>query len=171
MASRLVPLALLLVSGCHHAASDQSADHHVPFHKPADYGAAVARLHELHAELSGDRPERSAVLEGSELTDLIRWLPELAADSDLPEAPWIRVDHASGELGRLAAQLIRMPPSDRIAAYHALAEPWEGALDDLTRVAAMLGPGGVLLNQESSAGTPPDRAPEKYRLRKESASR
>lgn len=92
----LAVLAVLALStvlnGCL-AAPAEEAEHHVPAHRPIDFPAAVARLEALHAELldgKSDRPVDS--LDAlTELSDVVRWLPELAADSDLDRKSWDRV--------------------------------------------------------------------------------
>ena len=87
----------LAVSGCgskddHH--EDHHDDHHlehfVPAHKPADYGALVDELEkriskQLPPTGSGEEvkdPAQSATAR-QELIDIIGWIPELAADSEL----------------------------------------------------------------------------------------
>ena len=43
--------------------------------------------------------------DGKEYQDLLRWLPELAADTDLPESEWNEVDQFSIEAAKKFATL------------------------------------------------------------------
>lgn len=103
--------------GCRRAPSSHDhhhLEHHTPAHKPANLvagAAAISRRWQM-LEAIGDAGERSTRLERwTELTDIIRWLPELAADSDMPEDSWNRVNSLSEQL------LSRWEPAlDRFAA-------------------------------------------------------
>jgi hypothetical protein len=129
-------LALLLFAGCHRAAPAGPAEHHTPAHKPADYSAAVAQLGQLHQEIIGGRARPAGELDVfTELGDVVRWLPELAADSDLPEEPWNRVARASDELAGLLAQVQTVPADRRQAAYGGQSAQWERLLGELTSIA------------------------------------
>jgi hypothetical protein len=82
---------LFLTTGCH-GSHGEEAEHHTPAHKPADFAAAVDRLLALHVEISNGRPRAPEQMDVfAEAHDIVRWLPELAADSDLSEAPWNNV--------------------------------------------------------------------------------
>lgn len=75
--------------------------HHDPEHKPKSFPEAVERL-------KGLRPDLAArALPGSEeweiAVDIVDWLPELAAESELNEREWNRVDGNASEL-RLVLQ-------------------------------------------------------------------
>ena len=96
------------------AAPAGPAEHHTPAHKPADYSAAVTQLGKLHEEIVGGRARPAGELDVfTELGDVVRWLPELAADSDLPEEPWNRVARTSDELLVLVAQIQAAPRDQR----------------------------------------------------------
>ena len=92
----------LAVSGCgskddhhedhddEHHHDDHHLEHFVPAHKPADYGALVDQLEkriagQSPAAGSGEGTKNPAQLttERQELIDIIGWIPELAADSEL----------------------------------------------------------------------------------------
>lgn len=90
---------LLLLSGCGNSIDSQTADEHghhdeheehlehfVPAHKPADFEAMVNQLSErlpaLAAAWGTGDAEKNATLR-SELQDILGWIPELAADSEL----------------------------------------------------------------------------------------
>ncbi len=129
-------LTLLLFAGCHRAVPAGPAEHHTPAHKPADYSAAVAQLGKLHDEIVGGRARPAGELDVfTELGDVVRWLPELAADSDLPEELWNRVARTSDELLVLVAQIQAAPRDQRTLSYRRGAAQWEQLLEQLTRIA------------------------------------
>lgn len=131
--------AVLLVAGCHATAPSGPAEHHAPSHQPADLPAAVTRLGELHQEIvAGPSRPAGALDVFVEQGDILRWLPGLAADSDLAEEPWNRVADTSNALAVLHAGLLATPPDRRNAAYRTQAARWQQALDELTQVAELL---------------------------------
>ncbi len=76
------------------------AGHHAPAHKPKDLPEAVKRLRELNhkIELMVARGKRQSLVEDRTLPialDIATWLPEIAADSDLPEPLWNAVNRQS----------------------------------------------------------------------------
>ncbi len=76
------------------------AGHHAPAHKPKDLPEAVKRLRELNdkVELMVGRGKRQSLVEDRTLPialDIATWLPEIAADSDLPEPLWNTVNRQS----------------------------------------------------------------------------
>ena len=98
-------LVTLLTCGCNRnvatgvASSSSPAaeqhDHH-PAHWPATIFAASDRLMALESGLIGDaQPERVSI--ERELVDLIKWMPELAADTDLKEDAFNRIDSWSSK--------------------------------------------------------------------------
>lgn len=88
---------LVVVVGCgaeedHHEDHhhDEHMEHFVPAHKPADYAALVEQLEKRIAQQSpspGDSEGAPAADQSAtarqELIDIIGWIPELAADSEL----------------------------------------------------------------------------------------
>jgi hypothetical protein len=114
--------AVALASGCGgaHARDDQDhhddhdhLEHHVPPHKPPDLAAAIEQIDQRFAALQR-RPDQGSAQQWQELLDIVRWLPEIAGDSDLPEAEWNVVNRVSGEL---------TPLVERHCAQAAAAEP------------------------------------------------
>ncbi len=109
----LVLLATLSSSGCGgtstSAATEAGQDehehhhHHEEEHRPRDFPDAVGKaglrhrgvLWELEHE-HGDRQEFAH--EFGEFLDVIDWLPEFAADSDMRKAEWDRVHAATARL-------------------------------------------------------------------------
>jgi len=127
----------LLLAGCPGAAPPGPAEHHTPAHKPADYPAAVARLSELDREIVAGHARPAGELDVfTEAGDIVRWLPELAADSDLGEEPWNRIARGADELGTLIARVQAAPAAQQRDAFLALAGQWEHGLDELAAIAA-----------------------------------
>lgn len=101
---------LMLQSGCGESeATATDADHHlehfVPDHKPANYAEAVEQIAERSQHLSehaghghGDENEQF-----QELVEIVDWIPELAADSDLDEAEWEKASRSANQMAALLA--------------------------------------------------------------------
>ncbi|MFN8706501.1 MAG: hypothetical protein ACK526_17955 [Planctomyces sp.] len=88
----LVCLTLLVsVTGCGEKAtvgseSEEHLEHFVPPHKPASYADLVKSLRDRIDQVSaGGTPSET---QKTELLDVIRWIPEIAADSDLLKSDW-----------------------------------------------------------------------------------
>jgi hypothetical protein len=112
-------LCLLLSSivGCH-GATFEEAEHHTIAHKPANFPAAVDRLLALHVEISNNGPRAAKQLDVfSEAFDIARWLPELAADSDLEEGPWNRVQDVAGQLEAILIDVLSRNDGERRETY------------------------------------------------------
>jgi hypothetical protein len=103
----LAAACLLAVSGCGSANApgateaprEEHIGHVIPAHKPKSFPDAVRRLRELNDALSGDRDSGTKSLGGLQIAlDIANWLPEIAADSDMPETPWNEVNTRSARL-------------------------------------------------------------------------
>jgi hypothetical protein len=106
----LVAACLIASAGCRggHSpgeaeAPEEHAGHVIPAHKPKDFPSAVRRLRELDAQITSKLADGKARLLVSEKTlpialDIAHWLPEIAADSDMPESPWDMVNERSAAL-------------------------------------------------------------------------
>ncbi len=140
---------LLVLAGCRgeHSpgeSNDSEEDHigHViPAHKPKTFPQAVDRLRELNDQFlrDGGAGKAGSSLDEKNLhiaLDIANWLPEIAADSDMPKPPWDEVNvrsaaivadyraivsgdagnvrsevaHAGVEIGKLEALLLSSDP-------------------------------------------------------------
>lgn len=82
---------LIVTAGCLAApADDGRLEHHVPPHKPPHFVAAVAEL-DRRLERLATGQETEPATAWSELLDIVGWLPEQAADTDLRKAGWDEV--------------------------------------------------------------------------------
>ncbi len=118
---------LLAVAGCDGGgvpgAHEEHVGHVIPAHRPATFPDAVRRLRALDeaigrgvVEGSAGRPIDDRTL--SMATDIAGWLPEIAAESDMPEDRWIEVDRLSA--GLVAEyRVIRESPAGRADATRA----------------------------------------------------
>lgn len=81
--------------------SHEGHEHHVPQHKPGDLPDAIRSLRGRCAELLKDRRADQPTVfarQFGETNDIVGWLPELAADSDLGRAEWENVNDVSKRL-------------------------------------------------------------------------
>ena len=82
---------------------DEHAGHVIPAHKPKTFPAAVHRLRELNDQFCATGSPRGAASPTGRRAlqialDIANWLPEIAADSDMPEAPWNEVNTRSARI-------------------------------------------------------------------------
>lgn len=106
----------------HDHEDEAHAEHVIPAHKPKDLPGAVRSLRALNdgfradqiggAKPSGDRPSPPIAV------DVAGWLPEIAADSDLPADLWDKVDAASKVLVNAYAILAGQAKGDPKAAVN-----------------------------------------------------
>ncbi len=81
----------------------EHAGHVIPAHRPRTYPDAVHRLRELNDQMvlamRGGQPARAAGAATLPVAmDIAGWLPEIAAESDMPDGPWNEVNRRSTEL-------------------------------------------------------------------------
>lgn len=95
----LAPVLLLLggVIGCTEQDSTPKKshfehDHTVAAHWPSDLADVTTKLRE---RLKDENPDEQVV---SEIEDLVSWTAEVAADTDLSEADWLPLYHATESL-------------------------------------------------------------------------
>jgi hypothetical protein len=91
-----------LVAGCAHDGETKTShfedDHEVAPHWPNDLADAAIKLRKrLDAPISNQSKQVAR-----EIADIVSWVPEIAADTNLSEEDWIPLDNASVSL---AAQL------------------------------------------------------------------
>lgn len=101
----LLLLALLLATvGCRqgqhhdHDHDHEHAEHVDPAHRPRDFPTAVSHLIAGHEALGPSQPAETLESALAIQIDLAKWLPEIAADSEMPEGPWDRVDALASRL-------------------------------------------------------------------------
>ena len=82
--------------------AEHAYEHHNPPHKPHDFPGGLDALRKRCSDLFASAPSKppQAGKEFNELVDIVGWLPELAADSDLDRAEWDRVNEQSKRLAR-----------------------------------------------------------------------
>lgn len=94
----LLCLLLATMPGCHTAAEstaeDEHLEHHIPGYKPASLVAAWDQLKVRLGHLRSD----ATTEEFTELRDIVNWLPELAADSDLKRSQWDEIHAVSKQM-------------------------------------------------------------------------
>lgn len=117
----MILVSLLL--GC--AAKHHEESHDYPAHRPENFRQAVDSLLQRDEKLRVQFDQQ----QNEQLLDILRWLPEIAAETDLPEATWNRVNQVA-QTARQAyetnARKNQLPPKQH-------AESW---LDTLREAAA-----------------------------------
>lgn len=117
-------LVILAAAGCSPSESedDHHMEHFVPEHKPASFKGAVDALAERTSHLQYHVGDSGEIVqqELTELADIIGWIPELAADSDLNETDWAKAVRVSTQMlsvyeqssvaGDLKSLLADLPP-------------------------------------------------------------
>lgn len=76
---------------------DHHLEHFVPHHKPVNFAAAVHEIEHRAKHLSDHvgHGHANEADEFQELLDIVGWIPELAADSDLNESDWNKANSAA----------------------------------------------------------------------------
>ena len=101
--------SFLLISGCGVLVTgspeeddheDHHLEHHVPAHRPSDFTNAVDQIEERFKVMSQSANSESASSTelAAEFSDILNWLPEIAADSDMRRKDWEEVDALSSQL-------------------------------------------------------------------------
>lgn len=149
LASFLV-LVIIGMTGCLQS-PQEAAEHHTPAHKPATFPAAVDRLLVLHEEVVDGDTSGAELDPLSESTDLVRWLPELAADSDLAEEPWNRVAATAQGYRDVLLVVMQQSTESRATAYAAQRhriEELQAELVELKAIYALVHDGPQAIAQE-----------------------
>lgn len=123
-------------AGCFVAATDseEHLEHRVPAHKPTNWVDALKQL-ELRTSkiLQPSKQFHSAPDKTTqELLDIIRWLSEFAADTDMKKVDWDLVFQTAPELERLVTEGQQQSPSSR-AIFHQKFQQKLSALKELPR--------------------------------------
>lgn len=102
-------LISLTVVGCGNQPADgeyEKVEHFVPAHWPSDLLDASSKITERALQLSGQSTTDTPTIE-NQLRDIVGWVPEIAADTDLTEAQWNPVHDASETLSKRLAKMPR----------------------------------------------------------------
>jgi hypothetical protein len=107
----LAAACLIVLAGCRAENSpgdangheEEHAGHVIPAHKPKTFPDAVRRLRELNDRFlrdgTGGRSGSATNAKSLQIgLDIANWLPEIAADSDMPETQWNEVNARSARL-------------------------------------------------------------------------
>lgn len=78
------------LAGCRTEHDDHEEESHFPPHWPSSFLVATERLQQIANDPSGTKTEAESLEQ--ELADLVDWLPELIADSDVRKADFDKVD-------------------------------------------------------------------------------
>ncbi|MFK7822043.1 MAG: hypothetical protein AB8G99_25315 [Planctomycetaceae bacterium] len=89
-------LSSVVLAGCgsSETEADDHAHHEFPEHRPPNFKAAVSAVSQRSWELA-NRGGKIGSLEFGHFVDIINWIPELAADSDLKKSDWEAARDAS----------------------------------------------------------------------------
>lgn len=105
----LCGLLFSFLTGCTQTAEssteDQHLEHHIPEHKPQSYTATVRELDTRMRWLLNHKQEEGSQEKQQELGEIIDWIPELAADSELKHRDWDEVKQCSTELMTVYQQM------------------------------------------------------------------
>ncbi|AMV18292.1 hypothetical protein [Planctomyces sp. SH-PL14] len=100
----IVPIVLLsalclgLLSGCSSTAAEEDhAAHHIPEHRPPDLPSTAAEIRSRWSAVRTVSPSEQPT-RWTELGDILRWLPEIAGESNLNRPEWEEVQRISTEL-------------------------------------------------------------------------
>lgn len=117
----LIMMAALLIAGCSGEAEEDHLEHHIPPHKPANLIEAVEQLEHRIPLVCGQDASPSDT-DQQELIDIVLWIPELAADSDLRKADWETAAAVSAQMQKtlLSSLAPSVKQSDRQTAQKQL---------------------------------------------------
>lgn len=119
----IASLAVLLLGGCAFRPSteDDRLEHHASPHRPGSFPAAVEELDRRFPDLAAKQSlDVARDPSAAELADIVRWLPELAADSDLRRADWEAANRRAQELEKLLPGWLAAKPAEKQEAMTAI---------------------------------------------------
>jgi hypothetical protein len=124
----LLAACLLALAGCRdqtspseaHGDHEEHAGHVIPAHKPKTFPEAVHRLRELNDQIGREVVAGATAPSSGAGTlhialDIANWLPEIAADCDMPETPWNVVDARSAALAADYQAILSSPAAGTVA--------------------------------------------------------
>lgn len=92
--------SVMLCCGCGTDGSPRSShfehDHQTAAHWPDDLADAASKIRQRLLLLSSQPSDWSTLQ--SEITEIVAWVPEIAADEDLSEAGWLPIDERAQSL-------------------------------------------------------------------------
>jgi hypothetical protein len=79
--------------GSHDKHEEEHLEHRIPAHRPANFTEAVNQINSRYQRMKDKLPtgEKPAEEVFQEVTDIVRWLPEIAADSEMQRKNWRQV--------------------------------------------------------------------------------
>lgn len=84
---------------------DHHLEHHIPEHKPKSYTATVRELDTRMRWLLNHKQAEGSQEKQQELREIIDWIPEMAADSELKHRDWDEVKLSSTEMMSVFQQI------------------------------------------------------------------
>jgi hypothetical protein len=128
----------LLSCGCNASPEhEEHAHHEIPEHRPRDFPHAALRIrHRFNqfSKLLEIRDDELVIRKFNELQDIVRWLPELAGESDLPEAEWNEVQNISRSLQTKLAPLGNQLDKLSVDAWKRFSSEQESLLTQLDKL-------------------------------------
>ncbi|HBJ35678.1 MAG TPA: hypothetical protein DDZ51_13220 [Planctomycetaceae bacterium] len=152
----IMMLVVVASTGCGNPSQDgdyEKVEHFVPAHWPNDLLDASAKIEERTSQLKG-QPATDAKAIEDQLRDIVGWVPEIAADTDLTEQQWNPIYFASEKLSKRLAKMPR-PLDDATL----------GAIEDYRK---LLSETAKLLPPEEVAEVDPDEVPDETSVEKTS---
>ncbi len=108
--SNLVLILLVLITnGCTSESTsvkkrEDKREHHIPPHKPASLLDSIPALKNRIREIEENASNISDI-QVSEFKEIIDWIPELAADSDLNHKDWNEVNELSHKIKKIFSEI------------------------------------------------------------------
>jgi len=127
-------LFAMLFAGCSNEQRESlhETDHFVAEHWPTSLADAAAKIEARVVTLKKGKNEKAF----DELSDIVGWVPEIAADSELTEEDWIPIHHASDALSSKLVGGIDSAGSEKLAeveSFHRLLVERVTILDAIQR--------------------------------------
>lgn len=148
----LAVFGLGLLPGCSSTAGEEDhAAHHIPEHRPRDLPSAAAQIRSRWSAVRTASPSEQPT-RWTELGDILRWLPEIAGESNLGRPQWEDVQRISVELEAMhEREKPTSPAPEDESRRQVLLDQLESLASEVTESIY-----GRLAPAESIAETPPD---------------